>query len=144
MLKLQYYGHLMWRADSLEKTLMLGKTEGRRRRGRQRMRWLNSIIDSMDMNLRKLWELRKDRETWFAAFHGITKSWTWFSDWTTRRQITSRKKKVRIIMTHNEVFLSNVTNTLFPLQSRDLNLYWTKQKIRGDILEWTNQNPEGT
>ena len=76
MLKLQYFGHLMWRAHSLEKTLMLGKTEGRRRKGWQSMRWLDGIIDSMDMNLSKLQETVKDREGWRSAVHGVTKSQT--------------------------------------------------------------------
>ena len=88
-LKLQYFGHLMWRADSLEKTLMLGKTEGKRRRGWQRMRWSDSITDSTDMNLSKLQEIVKDREVWRAAVHGVTKSQKRLSNWTTKILFTS-------------------------------------------------------
>ena len=115
-LKLQYFGHLMWILDSFEKTLMLGKIQGRRKRGWQRMRWLNGITNSMDMSLNKLWELVMDSGAWRAAVHGVTKSRTRLSDWT-ELNWTELKDKHHIISLLWENFINDANELIYKTET---------------------------
>ena len=129
-LKLQYRGHMMWRADSLEKTLMMGKTEGKWRNGQQRMRWLDSITYSIDMNLSKLWEIVEERGAWRAAVHVVTKNWTPFSNWTVEGLNITQNTEAIMLGKKKRLHKNNEDAALIKIitisQSEDNDKWWKK------------------
>ena len=127
-LKLQYFGHLMWRGDSLEKTVMLGGIEGRRRRGWQKMRWLDGTIDSMDMSLSELQQLVMDREAWRAVIHGVTKSRTWLSNWTELNAVC------KYVVEH---FCINILQRNWPLSGIIFFWFWDQGDV--GLVKWVRK-----
>ena len=142
-LKLQYSGHLMWRTDSLEPTLMLGNIEGRRRRGRQRMRWLDSITDSVDTSLSKSQETVKDTEAWWAAVHGIAKGWTQLSDWATRKRGKKKNKEKKwhfLFLSQVPVCVFNQASSSHPWDGHSAQWPWLMQICRSSSNKYWERN----